>query len=217
MGLTFKSIVYLIVSIVALFCFTYSMINHKNEFVLSLEMYTTLGSFFYYAYSFFREIKGSSFIADQNNDLKINFFSNMFRFIFSYKFLYSILISSYLGFIILSLRSNWENWDRDNGTILVMVLSRIFLPIFSILNIAYGIEKGRLTTGNDLTGLIFAFLIFFLINVILLKSFFAPEEKFLTIISVTLGNVLMSMFLAISAIPMHDYFLKVKVEERLLV
>lgn len=214
--ITFKSIIYLIVSAVALFCFIYSMIHNRDEFVLSLEMYTTLGAFLYYGYSFFQELKGGPNVpaADERSD---NFCINIMRFIFSYKFLYTILIASLLNFIIQSLRSNWENWDRDSGTVLVMVISKLFLPIFSILNVVYGIERGKLTSGNDLSGLIIAFTIYFVINVIILSTAFATQEKFSRIFWVTLGNVLLLLFLAMSAIPMHDYFFKVKAGERLLV
>jgi len=215
MGITFKSIIYLIVSAIALFCLIYSMIHNRDEFVLSLEMYTTFGAFLYYGYSFFQELKGGSApVVDDRSD---NFCVNILRFIFSYKFLYSILIASLLNFIIQSLRSNWENWDRDSTTVLVMVLSRLFLPIFSIFNVVYGIERGKLTTGNDLTGLLIAFMIYFVINVIILSTTFAHEEKFSRIFWVTLGNVLLLLFLAMSSIPMHDYFFKTKPGERLLV
>ena len=213
--ITFKSIIYLIVSAIALFCFIFSMIHNRNEFVLSIEMYTTFGAFLYYGYSFFQELKGGSYpIPD---DKSPNFCVGMMKFIFSYKFLYAILVASLLNFIIQSLRSNFENWDRDSASLLVMVLSRLFFPIFSIFNVIYGIEKGRLTSGNDLTGLIVAFIIYFFINVILLSTAFATEEKFSRIFWVTLGNVLLLLFLAMSGIPMHDYFFKVKSGERLLV
>lgn len=214
-SITFKSIIYLLVSAIALFCFIYSMIHNRNEFVLSLEMYTTFGAFLYYGYSFFQELKGGNAgIVEERSD---NFCVNIMRFIFSYKFLYSILIASLLNFVIQSLRSNWENWDRDSGTVLIMVLSKLFLPIFSIFNVVYGIERGKLTSGNDISGLIIAFLVYFVINVIILSAAFATEEKFSRIFWVTLGNVLLLMFLAMSAIPMHDYFFKVKAGERLLV
>jgi hypothetical protein len=215
MSITFKSIIYLIVSALALFCFIYSMIHNRNELVLSLEMYTTLGAFLYYGYSFFQELKGgNAVIIEERSD---NFCVNFMRFIFSYKFLYSIMIASLLNFVIQSLRSNWENFDRDAGTVLVMVLSKLFLPIFSIFNVVYGIERGKLTSGNDITGLIIAFLVYFVINVIILSASFATEEKFSRIFSVTLGNVLLLLFFAMSSIPMHDYFFKVKPGERLLV
>jgi len=214
--LTFKGIIYFLVSAIALFCFIFSMIHNRDEFVLSLEMYTTLGSFLYYGYSFFQELKGGSapVVEDQSSS---SFFVNILRFIFSYKFLYTILLASFLNFIIQSFRSNWENWDRDSASLVVMVLSRFFLPIFSIFNVVYGIEKGRLSSASDLTGLIIAFSIYFIINLILLSSVFASYEKFSRIFWVTLGNVLLLLFLAMSSIPMHDYFFKVKAGERLLV
>lgn len=216
MAITFKSIIYLIVSAISLFCFIFSMIHNRNEFVLSLEMYTTLGAFLYYGFSFFQELKGSSALLADDQPSS-SFFVNVLRFIFSYKFLYTILIASFLNFIIQSLRSNWENWDRDSASLLVMILSRLFLPIFSIFNVVYGIEKGRISTVSELTGLFIAFSIYFVINLILLSSVFATEEKFSRIFWVTLGNVLLLLFLSMTAIPMHDYFFKVKPSERLLV
>ncbi len=213
--ITFKSIIYLLVSAVALFCFIYSMIHNKNEFVLSLEMYTTFGAFLYYGFSFFLELKGApDNVGDDRSD---NLCANIMRFIFSYKFLYSILIASFLNFMILSLRSDWENWDRDSGTLLVMVLSKLFLPFFSIFNVVYGIERGKISSGNDLSGLFIAFSIYFVINIIILSNVFSTEEKISRIFWVTLGNVLLLLCLAISSIPMHDYFFKVKAGERLLV
>lgn len=209
-----KMFVYLVIAIISFLCFIYGIINMKNTFIPSLEFYTTIGCFLFYIHAFYLELTNKKFTQNQSHS---NCFLYVLRFILSYKFLFTILLASFLKFIILEvLLQESQIFNLPALTAITILTTKVLLPIFNIFNLIYNINRTRMTNAYDLTAMLIIFLIFGIINLILELCVFNTNNPFIKTLKKSIGEALLCLIFAISGIPLHDYFLNYKSEAHLL-
>jgi len=201
-----KSIIYLAVAVFSLFCFINSLIESYQSFIPSLEFYTTLGCFLYFIYAFYLEI---SCLAFSHTTKYSNFIAYFVNFVFSYKFLFCILIASFLQYIIFfTLLQEKSSFSGNTLTSITLIGTRVVLPLFNVFYVICYITKCRITTRMDITIMFIIFMIFGGINLLLRALIFNKNSSFGSLFNLSLGEALLCLVFSISGIPLHDYFLK---------
>lgn len=211
----FKAISYFLVSGISLFCFIHQLINNKQEFICSIEIYTTIGCFLFYGYLFYLEIKSETIRTSES--ITSSFCLYFLRFQLSYKFLFAILTASFLNFIIIeSLQTNFSNFNKEFLVVLVMNLMKGFLPFFNVIILSFAFISYRSTIRRDITAMFLFFFLYFVLNLVLKIFIFYPNSEFWRIFEITLFNALLMLFFSISGLSLHDYLFKVNFNETLL-
>ena len=209
-----KAFIYLLIAIISLFCFIYSIIDYKESFVLYIELYTTIGCFIFYIGAFYKEIKN---IKVTTSETPTGIFIFIINYIFSCKFLFSILLASFFKFIILDLLLlNKSNFNLPFLTVLTTWTTKVILPFLNILNLIYNIRIKRITNIYDITAMTIIFIVFAIINLFLRLLIFNTNSSFGKIMTDTSGDALLCLVFAISGLPLHDYFIDYKSNESLL-
>lgn len=209
-----KVFIYLLMAIISLFCFVYGIVDYKENFVPYIELYTTIGCFIFYIGAFYKEIRN---IKVNSNEIHTGVLMYIVNYIFSYKFLFSILLASFFKFTILdSLLLSKSVFNLPFLKVMLILTAKVVLPFLNILNLIYNIRVKRITNIYDITAMATVFIVFAIFNLVLRLLIFNTNSSFGKIMTETSGDALLCLVFAISGLPLHDYFINYRSSEALL-
>lgn len=213
-NLSVKVFIYFLLAAISLFCFIYGFINYKESFVPYIELYSTIGSFIFFIGAFYTEIRNLKL---NSNESHTGIFIYILNYIFSYKFLFSILVASFFKFTILDLLIlNKQVFNLPFITVLFLLVTKIILPILNVMNLIFNIKNKRVTNIYDISAMALIFFVFALINLLLRLLIFNTNSSFGKIMTDTTGDALLCLVFSISGLPLHDYFINYRSNDPLL-
>ena len=207
-------IFYFAIVILSTLSFIYYFNQSAKLFLVKLELLVLAGSAIYYAYSAVKNIMGNA----SNSSTVINgWFRYTLNFAFSAKFLFCLINCTTIMFIYTQMITKWTIFDYSSTELtLVMIYTYFILPIANFIMMLKFAGRIISTTKSDVTAIFILVLVWFVY--MLLMTIINLNLKFSLAIQTTFAYTFLNMFLAISGLPLYDYFfLDVTNKERILV
>lgn len=191
------------VSVCSVLCFLYNFTSIRDIFLCQLEFVVLPGAAIYYAYLAINNIMGRTTTTTTVID---GWFRYTLYFAFSAKFLFCLVTCIFVTFIQEIFANNFTIPKRNNSTenTLCLIFTYGLLPIATLINCIYFVQRMKCTHRNDITAILFLSLFWFIYMIIMICV--VQKFDFGVSMKISIAYTFIRIFLVISGLPVHDYF-----------